>query len=148
MFRRVAIFRLDPFGFPERKNAFGNVLLICNDGGGGGGGERDIVLQRVWVFFGVCLVHRNFGVRPLAWCLRAQLCGRCSRAGPCVFGVHFGYLWGFRSEDVLDVAFCSVALLVWFHVLYIILHELYPWYFAHAVRLEEVKTPYILTAHP
>jgi hypothetical protein len=24
-----------------------------------------------------------------------------------------GYLWGFRSEDVLDVVFCSVALLVW-----------------------------------
>jgi hypothetical protein len=52
MFRRVAIFRFDPFGFSERKNSFGNVLLICNDGVGGGGGGRDLVLQIVGFFFG------------------------------------------------------------------------------------------------
>jgi hypothetical protein len=104
MFRHVTIVRLDPLVLRE-KNAFCNALLIYNDWGGG----RDLVLQSVGVFFGVCWVCRML-VGPLAWRLQALLCGRCSWAGPRVFGVHWD-LWGFRSGsvDVLDVVFCSVV---------------------------------------
>jgi hypothetical protein len=61
-------------------------------------------------FFGVCWVCRMFDVGPLAWRLQAVLCGRCSWAGPWLFGVHW-VLWGFRSGsvDVLDVVFCSIV---------------------------------------
>jgi hypothetical protein len=105
MFRHVAIFRLDPLVLRE-KNAFCNALLIYNDWKGGG---RDLVSQSVGGFFGVCWVCRMFDVGPLAWRLQALWCGRCSWAGPCVFGVH-RVLWGFRSGsvDVLYVVFCSI----------------------------------------
>jgi hypothetical protein len=74
-------------------------------------GDRDLVLQRVGFFFGVYWVYRNFGVRPLAWCLRAQLCGRCSKAGPCVFGVHLVICGVFVRRT--SWMWCSVVLHCW-----------------------------------
>jgi hypothetical protein len=51
-----------------------------------------------------------YDVGPLAWRLQALLCGRCSLAGPCVFGVPWVF-WGVRSGsvDVLDVVLCSIT---------------------------------------
>jgi hypothetical protein len=89
MFRHMAIFRLYPVVL--RENWFLQRPVIYNDRGG-----TRSRFTKCGGFFG-----------PLAWRLQALLCGRCSWAGPYVFGVHW-VLWGFRSVDVLDVMFCSV----------------------------------------
>jgi hypothetical protein len=75
------------FGF-ARKNAFCNALLFYN----GWRGERDLFLQSVGVFLGVCCVCRILVVGPLAWRLQALWCGRCSWAGPSVFWVSLGFV--------------------------------------------------------
>jgi hypothetical protein len=94
----------------QRERASGNVLLICNDGGG-----TRSRFTKSGGFFGVCLVYRDVGVRPLAWCLRVQLCGRCSRAGLCVFGVHL-VIWVFVRRT--SWMWCSVVLHGWCGFMY------------------------------
>jgi hypothetical protein len=77
-------------------------------------GGNEISFYKEWVFFWGVLGVSKF------LCSSASMVSSGSVVRPVLEGwslrvwSSLGYLWGFRSEDVLGVEFCSVALLVWF----------------------------------